>query len=187
MSANIPIPFAIGVPIWHARLESHETSDPCPECLGTLAVIVVTAGGTEHLVPCAGCGPWGPTGRITRQTFTVSPRRFVPGRVSIRGDEITYSESGPDATCYSSVYVRDLFASREEAEARCAEIKAEREREAEEREARNIVNNREMAVRSVSHWRVAVTRLRKQLAIAEGRVDVLGKRKPVHADTVEGR
>ena len=138
-SPSIPIPFAIGESLWLAEASRDSRVFPCPVCAGKKVVRVELGDGEIVVVDCDGCerGYEGCTGVCREYRSTYAPRPFTPRRVSINGDEITYSESPPGAGCYSNYRPDNLFRSREECAARCVELAAEQERHIDEMNARS--------------------------------------------------
>ena len=169
MSASIPIPFAIGDELWWATINTRKEREVCPDCLGTCTVALVLANGSTHVLGCGNCdwGMEGPHGWVQRSESCFEPQPFIPRRVWMSGEDIYYSEAAPDATCYTSANVKDLFASREECEAACVQRNAERRAEEEKRFFAATNRKRQDKANSVSYWRREAERLRKDLARVE--------------------
>jgi hypothetical protein len=180
MSASIPIPFALGEQLWCAAYDPRETWITCPECDGTRAIEMIKGNGERVSLECGHCshGYEPPRGKVKQCVYESRPIPFVPLRVATSGDEFTYSESPPGATSYSFRYAKDLFRSREECEARCAAIDAERKADDEKRAVHNLASKRRSLAFSASYWSRKVADIERELATAKARLAVC-KVKPV--------
>lgn len=171
MSApNIPIPFAIGETLWAATGRTVESRLPCPDCAGARVVTLTLADGSMFSVECGACA-WGCEvhGYVTRSRTEFSPREFIPQRVEVRGSEVRYSESGPDANCYSSCDADQLFRDRTECEAACAKLAEERSRHDDAMHIANLTRNRNKLAWSLHYWRGLAANLKRDLARIESR------------------
>jgi len=90
MASSIPIPFALGQPLWWVGNGYQEEWVVCPECCGTKVITMVQGNGTAVSLNCAACavGFMPPTGRVKRVFYRHEPTPFVPRRVEIYGQEI---------------------------------------------------------------------------------------------------
>lgn len=169
---TIALPFAIGVQIWHAGTEPREGWVMCPECAGTKVVTLTLGNGEQHSLDCANCsaGMDPPRGKVCTQRYDFSPVPFIPARVRVDGDEFSYSESGPDAGCYSSIDSKNLFARREDCVVACARLSAEHKQQLAEYEIRNLAGRRRNLAWSVHYWGSQVKRLERDLVVARERL-----------------
>ena len=179
MPGSLEIPFAIGQQVWWVGNACREEWITCPECAGTRVITMILGNGEQVSLDCENCthGYEPATGQVERTYYEHAPMSFIPGRVSVDGDEIRYSESGPDSTGYSSSYARDLFATKEECQVRCDALNAEKTREREDQSRQILLQSRKKMAWSVSYWREQVTRLRKELAVTEARLAVVKAKK----------
>ncbi len=179
MPGSLEIPFAIGQQVWWIGNGHREQLVTCPECAGTKAITMILGNGEQVSLYCENCrlGYDPPTGQVKRTYYEHSPTRFTPLRVGVDGSEIRYSESGPDSTCYSSAYAKDLFATQEECQVRCDVLNAEKTQEETDRAWQVLLQNRKKMASSVGYWSQMVGRLRKELAATEARLAVVKAKK----------
>ena len=174
---SIPIPFAIGETVWFAHNTPSYRTVACPECAGTKALTIIKGNGEQVSVACPVCedranGYYGPTGYVHETVYDFKPQKFTCNRVSIYGSEISYSESRPDANCYSSVDANNLYRDYDVCLARCQELVAQHEAEDERRVLANIRSKREHLAFSVSYWSKEVKKLERELQAARDRLCV---------------
>ena len=177
-SKTLDLPFALAETIWHAGFESNESYVTCPECLGTKAVTLILANDESYSLDCACCGTGfdGPRGVVKAGSHGRDPIPFTPHRVRVDGDEVMYSESGPDANCYQSADAKDLFATVEECQARCEVLNAERRAHDEKQALNHRMSKRRDLAWSVHYWRSERARLVKDLERIEARLHVCVER-----------
>ncbi len=121
--------FNIGDIIWHASCRGTDKWITCPDCFGTKTLKVILGDGTELVIPCAGCACGFDPPRGVVKTYDYGPR--------VEQVEITGVEMSATETKYrSSGWIfkdDDVFATKEEAEARCVELVAQRVQEEADR------------------------------------------------------
>ena len=126
--------FNIGDVAYVARHGNMRVKEPCPVCFGKLAVIVVLGNGDNVETPCDYCGKGydGPKGYVMEY---VEQGDVVVHVVSGREcSEDTQGEHWRYRTAEGYCFDEDAaFTSREEAEAKAAELAAEHKRECETR------------------------------------------------------
>lgn len=172
MNASFPIPYPLGVSLWYTGGPHREEWVECPECCGTKVIELVLGNGQRFSLDCRCCqsGYEDPRGVIKRTAFEYRPVPFLPLRVTIFGSEVSYSESPPEASCYSSVDSKHLFTSKEECQAKCEAMNAEHAAA----EAEAIVHRRGRARKdlawSAHYWGSQVRQLEKELAKARERL-----------------
>ena len=178
-SHSLPIPFALGEQVWWVGNGYREESITCPECAGTKALTMIRGNGEQVSLECNYCqlGYNPPRGVVSRIYYDHRPTLFTPRRVRVDGDEITYSASEPDATCYVTAYARDLFTSQDECQARCDILNAERTRAEEDKALAMLTSKRQSLAHSVHYWGNLAKNLKKQLEQVEARLAVV-KQKP---------
>jgi len=188
VAASIPIPFALGQALWWVGSGYQEEWIVCPECCGTKAITMVRGDGTAVSVHCVACavGFEPPTGKVKRIFYQHRPTPFVPRRVEIRGQEILYSTSDPDAQCYSSVPASLLFASKEACQAACDALNAERTKHEEERAIAMLASTRRGLAWSVHYWGRLVKELERHLAQARARLAVCKEKEKSKGKTASG-
>ena len=179
LEASIPIPFALGEPLWHTGYGHREEWIECPECAGSRALTLIQGNGKEVSIACACCsrGFEDPSGTVKRTHYERTPTRFTPRRVSVSGDEIRYSESEPDATAFNMVYATDLYVDRDECANRCEEDNAKHEKAQDELLLRNLVSKRREMAWSVHYWGRQVKTLERDLGRARERLSASKARK----------
>lgn len=173
MTASIPIPFPLGVPLWWANGPHREEWIECPECCGTKVIEVVLGNGERYSLDCRCCqsGYEPPRGQIKRLIFEYRPTLFVPHRVQVYGEDVSYSESPPDALSYTSVRSEHLFTTQEECQAKCDAMNAEHAAHASDHLIRSRKRAREDLAWSAHYWGSQVRQLRKDLELAEARLN----------------
>jgi hypothetical protein len=187
--AELSIPFAIGETVWHATCaSSYVEYETCPECAGTKALTLIRGNGESVSLQCNYCQRgYGPSfGVIERRVSEYTPRAFVCASVvSWDGKEINYSEAGPDETCRNYAGSKDLFRSREECEARCAERNAQSRADDERRAIANLASKRASLAHSVHYWGNKIKALERDLEVARGQLAVC-KQKPARVAPADG-
>src|SRR3990167_8589377 len=135
MNPSIEIPFVIGETVWWVGNGYQEEFVTCPECLGSKAITMILGNGEQYSLRCEGCsrGYEGPFGVVTRIFYKHVPEKVTLNRVEISGNRISYSVSGPDATCYSLISVEGLFSSESKCASRCEELNIQRTKDEEAR------------------------------------------------------
>lgn len=173
--ATLEIPFAIGEQLWstgHGMRTEHVT---CPECAGTKVLTLIKGNGERVELNCGYCGTGydRASGVVPVTIYEHQPTPFVPRRVDMSCGEFTYSEASPEANAYSYTYAKNLYRSREECEAACARLNAERTADDERRALLNLQHKRRALSHSASYWTQQAAKLRKDLERVEARVRVL--------------
>lgn len=172
-TVSIKIPLPLKVQLWWCGSGARQERVQCPECLGTLVVDMRLGNGETYTLDCACCtnGYEGPYGYVTRTVHEYTPAPFTAHRVRIDGDEFYYSESLPEASCYSSVEAKDLFRTKEECQARCAEKTAEYALAQEQYAVNALASKRKSLAFSVHYWRGVAAKLEKDLERAKARIN----------------
>lgn len=174
--AVLNIPFEIGQPLWRVESGYGINMVTCPECQGDGFITFVLKDGTKHTLNCRGCG--GPydkelgSGKVRDAKWEFRPVRFIPRRVDIHGEEFSYSESGPNETCYRTVSADDLFTTKEECEQEC-ERQRERCKNTEWRNRFVKARNNKDAAWSVHYWRKQIRDHENDIRIAWERLNVV--------------
>lgn len=125
--------FKVGDVACVARYDIEEEQVPCPVCFGKLAVVVILGNGDRIETPCDYCGKGfqGPRGVVgeycVRGRVEMLTIDAVESSETACGVQVEY-RSGPWILCESNT-----FATRDEAEARAAELEAEHKRKQETR------------------------------------------------------
>lgn len=172
MNASISIPFPLGVSLWWTSGPHRDQWVECPECCGTKVIEVVLGNGERYSLDCRCCqsGYDDPRGAIKCTVFEYRPVPFLPLSIQMHGSEVSYSESPPDSNCYSSVSTTNLFATKEECQAKCEQMNAEHAKA----EAESIVYRRGRARKdlawSAHYWGSQVRQLEKDLTTARARL-----------------
>lgn len=173
MSASLQIPFAIGEELWCIGDGARYEFITCRECAGTRVIEMIKGNGERVSLDCGECmhcyDPPHP-GRERISIYEHKPARFIPQRIGMSGDEFTYSESPPTASCYRSRYAKDLFRSFEDCEQRCKELNEQRAAEDERRRIANLSSRRKSLAFSASYWSRKVKELRADLARTEAQL-----------------
>lgn len=177
---SLPIPFAIGETVWWIGPGHRREPVTCPECAGTRAHTLTLGNGETVSIACEHCrsGYNPPQGLVWLDVYEYAPTPFVCGRIDISGDRIHYSESGPDATAYSSAYAADLFRDRDACLVRCAEKTAEQVALEAGRSAAIAESKRRGLSHSASYWRRQISDAEKVIADARARLSAIKHPKP---------
>ena len=182
--ASIPIPFALNVQVWWTGYGERETWIECPECCGTKKVTMTLGNGEQYALDCQACslGYDPPQGVIKKRERGHKPTPYTPRRVvEVSSKRTTYSEASPEATCFNVVSSDDLYASKEECQAACAEKDRGFYTEEEQRIRNLLVKARREMAWSVHYWRRKVSELRADLAAAEKRFVECKAKKKTHS------
>jgi hypothetical protein len=166
---SIEIPFALNVLIWSASSAANEKWVECPECAGTKVIEMVKGNGEHVSLDCALCGPGydQPRGVIRQYIHDYRPMPFMPRRVRVDGADFMYSEAAPEASCYSSIDSKHLFATAEECQAKCDALNAERTKADAESLVHQIKSKRKSMAHSASYWQGQIRDYEKKLAQAK--------------------
>jgi uncharacterized Zn-finger protein len=119
--------YSVGDKVWLARCEHEEKEVLCPVCFGKYKVTVILGNGDHVEVDCDFCGKGfsGPRGVVTDYHYRSNPELVtitaVTRRQSEKGEEVEY-HSG----C-RFLEVANLFDTKEEADKRSEELRAEYE------------------------------------------------------------
>lgn len=121
--------FEIGDTVWVAQHRMDKVSHVCPVCFGQLKVKVILGNLDEVIVPCDYCGHgWEkPSGVIYEYEWINAPLKAV-----ITGTQITKCGTTEKVEYYSYSQRLDsdkIFATEEEAQAKCEQLKVEHEEE----------------------------------------------------------
>ncbi len=158
--------FNIGDKVWLAQSRTEECSEVCPECLGKRYITVTLGDESVHTVDCAACdhGWRGSTGQIegVKHSIRVMEREITGVRVD--NGKAEYSVDN----CYGS---EDVYATKEEAEARAAELVAERNKEEHRRMHAKENDHRSWAWNATYH-RGRIRQFEKDLEYHKSKLDV---------------
>lgn len=116
--------FQIGDLVWRASWDYRQNYVTCPDCGGTRALTFIMFDGTEHTIDCAGCAAgYEPP----RGVLPVGSYQPVAHSHTVTGMKLR-TEGGFEYTLNSGHYVgeEDLFATKEEAEARAELLSQEK-------------------------------------------------------------
>jgi hypothetical protein len=122
--------YNIGDTVWYAKCRQEQVQIPCPTCFGKKQVELILGNGDSVVLPCDGCG-WGfdgPRGFISEYQFLVEAELVV-----ISGIESSICSEG-EKNRYHGLHgyiydEKDLYPTKEEAEQRSVEKKAEYDKE----------------------------------------------------------
>jgi hypothetical protein len=172
--ATIPIPFALGVPVWWVGHGYREEWVTCPECAGTKKITMILGNGDAVELWCGNCaqGYEPASGLVRISTYHHTPERFTPERVRVDGEEISYLTDG-----HGIVYASNLFLTEAECLAACEALNAKKNAEDEARRLSITKSKRRDLAWSVSYWRNQVKRLREDLARTEAHLMKCEQRK----------
>lgn len=114
--------FKIGDMVWLARFDATASSVECPDCGGTGRLRVTFHDETQVSIHCANCarGYEPPTGRVTVHERKATALYLWVTGMEVNAEGIEYRLSD-HATGYGYLS-KDVFATKEEAEARGAEM-----------------------------------------------------------------
>lgn len=120
--------FNIGDAVWRATWDYTEKWVACPDCGETRSMTVTLWDKTEHVIPCVGCARgYGPSsGVVSTYTYVANAHSETVTGLQVKGDNYEYRTTG---SCM--VEAGELFATREEAMERAAEMTIEKQREAD--------------------------------------------------------
>jgi hypothetical protein len=177
---TLEIPFALGEEVWTPSYDHAETWIECPECAGTKALMLIKGNGEQQSLDCNYCqsGYDPPRGRVTRTDYRSVPQRFICRRVvGFDGTDINYSESNPEATCYTYRSSKDLFRNELDCAERCDVLNVECALNDKKRAIANLESKRGKLAHSSHYWSRKVADLKRDLIAAEARLAVC-KAKP---------
>jgi len=183
MTATLVIPFAIGETIWWVGYGSRTERMPCPECCGSKVLTLIQGNGVQVSINCACCGHGyeEPRGWIEQTIMEHRPTSFTPRRVDISGATIRYSEDNPASNCWRPVEVENLFRDEAECARRCEALNEADRKHREKQSINHLASKRRDMAWSVHYWGRRVTDLRRDLELAESRLDACKARKKVVA------
>ena len=127
--------FKIGDKVFKARYERQEKWVVCPDCLGSKHVKMILGDGTEVIIECGGCDPGGcraSTGSIKQYEFATDVREHTVTGISTGGHEVHYELDNYGGS-YWTGNEKELFATREEAQAEGERLRLEHEAEENKR------------------------------------------------------
>ena len=115
--------YNVGDMVWVANFRSEEIKVPCPVCYGNKHVVVVLGNGEKVEVECDYCGHGfeGPRGYVIEYQYLPSVEYIsITGKEvkkTQKGIEIEYNHllSGEYDHSYSSMHLKDIFDTEEEA------------------------------------------------------------------------
>ena len=189
MSASIPIPFPLGESLWWTGYGSREEWVTCEECQGTCASVVVLANGETYSLACEACvsGYDPPRGIVKKTVRDFRPQTFIPKRVEVRGDEISYGAGPPNESCLSPVEASKLFSSLEECVEACVKLNEQSAIEEEKWRLNNLKHKKRDLAFSVHYWRGQAKRHRKDLEYAEARLHVCIEREKRAKEAIDSK
>jgi transcription elongation factor Elf1 len=155
------LPFVVGSTAWHVGAPYKTTYVTCPECAGKKMVKVIAGTGEQFMLKCHHCGPGyeDPAGVVKQRVPDYSPRMVtLDALVSIYGGRVTYVSNGDGL-----LDADDMFATREECEARCVVLRAEQAEEIARLDLAVLTRNRDHLAFSVPYWKRQVKELERQL------------------------
>lgn len=167
--------FNIGDTAFLARSGQDQIWITCPECLGSGRLRVILGDDSQVSIACVCCerGYEGSPGKIQTWAFreTVEEITITGVESELRNGDIflTYKFHG----CYTTDST-NLFATREDALPRAAQLTAEREAEEKRRLGYKEKQTKSWAW-NVSYWRGIIRRAKKDIASAEARIAVAPK------------
>lgn len=116
--------FQIGDLVWRATWEYSQSYVTCPDCGGTRALTFVMYDGTEHTIDCAGCasGYEPPRGVLPVGNYKPEASPHTVTGMKLR------TEGGFEYTLNNGFYIgeENLFATKEEAQARAEALGQEK-------------------------------------------------------------
>lgn len=169
--ASIPIPFAIGEQLWHAAPDPDAQWEVCDTCFGKLKITMVLGNGEEHVLSCAACtlGYGQPSGRIQTHRIRYAPKKFVPTKVSMSGDEFHYSQDDTGQFAYATTLTRD----HSECQVMCDELNAKHAAEEHGRVVSNRTSKRRDMAWSVGYWRGQLRKSEEEAARLRERLGIV--------------
>lgn len=115
--------FNIGDKVWTVGTEHYAKRIPCPDCQGQKAVTVILGDGSQVSVDC-GCGHGydGPRGYVEYSAMRQAAKQRTVTGMEIDGAKVEYKLDGHSGGGYYRLEEKNLFATKEEAEARLVEL-----------------------------------------------------------------
>lgn len=167
---SIEIPFNIGDHVWWIGHGYHEEFVTCPECLGQKMLTVVRGNGESFTIHCACCsmGYDPPTGVIKKTFYHFEPTEFVCKTVQFYSDDFRYENEVGETSDTKG----HLFATKEECQKACDALNEYHSKNEERRMLANISSKRRDVAWSVHYWASKVSDLKKELEIAQDRLNV---------------
>ena len=158
--------FKIGDQVWWASTKNIELRITCPECLGKRFITVILGDETKHTIPCICCerGWEGSIGELVGWSHEIKVIQTVISGIRATADEVEY-------LLPESYLTKDLYATKEEAEARARELVQARDAEelrrmlCKEKDARSWAWN-------VHYHRKEIRDLEKRLDYHKAKLDV---------------
>jgi hypothetical protein len=172
---SIEIPFNIGDRVWWTGRGHHEEFVTCPECLGQKFLTVTQGNGQSFTINCACCslGYEPPSGVIKRNFYHFEPTEFVCKTIQFYSDDFRYENEYGETTDTKE----HLFATKEECQAKCNELNKYHSEDEERRVLANITSKRREVAWSVHYWARKIADLKKELEIAQDRLNVAKTKK----------
>ena len=190
MSAEIKIPFELGVQIWWVGHGHQEKWITCPECVGSKKLRVIQGNGQEFEIDCAACtlGYEPPSGKIKQIVYRHVPTPYTPRRVI--GFEangiVNYTDAPEGATCYSYIHSNDMFQNETDCLVACEQRNVEREKWQAENLLSNLKSKKRDLAWSVHYWGRKLRDLERDLELTRTRLteckDRAAVKGPVAAD-----
>jgi hypothetical protein len=159
--------FNIGDTVFHANYSMGEQWVTCPDCFGTKTLKVILGDGTEYVIDCAGCshGCTPPSGQVKRYAHS----SFIE-EVVISG--VQQTDKGYEYRSYYHILSgENVFATREEAEARAAELITIKDQEEQERLQRKEKDTRSWAWH-VHYHRDKIRRAKTEIEYSEKKLGI---------------
>ena len=121
--------YNVGDEVWFAHYDMVRVEKPCPVCFGEKEVTLILGNGDRVVLPCDYCGHGldEPTGRITEHEYVASAEPVRITKIQSETDLVSEARKYYFGGRYAAI--EDLFDTKEEALARCAEKVAQRELE----------------------------------------------------------
>lgn len=121
--------YNVGDKVWVAHCEIQKIEKPCSICFGKRKVTLILGDGSEVILPCEYCGKGfnAPSGVITEYEFIAEAIERIITEVHIR-----CTTAGGERKYHSGYYhfeEDEVFDTREEALAKCAEVVKKQEEE----------------------------------------------------------
>jgi hypothetical protein len=159
--------FNIGDEVFHAHCEMRDKWITCPDCFGTKTLKVILGDGTELVIPCAGCGPGYEPPRGVVKTYERSPgvEVFTISGIEITRERIKYHASS------RILNSENVFATKEEAQARSLELAALYEKEEAARLQRKERDTHSWAWH-VHYHRSKIRNAKKEIELSEEKLGI---------------
>lgn len=166
--------FKIGDTAFRASYDKQPKWITCPDCLGSKHVKMILGDGTEVTIECGGCDPGGyePSKGVIRQyDYVTVVKEFTVTGVNVRAEEINYELNNFGGGSYYSSDEKDLFETREEAQADGERQRREHEAEENKRFMAKTKNHHSWKWNATYHRR-CIADLERQLEYHRGKVQV---------------